>query len=129
MGDEERIDPLTLWVDELGIVHIRYSDNIRITLEIAKEEVRRAHEAGGGGKVVELVDLTNVGSVDREARMFYAGEEASQVLAAAALLTKSLAGRVIGNFFLGINKPQTPVKLFDEEREAIEWLLQFKSKS
>ncbi|MDH5682649.1 MAG: hypothetical protein OEZ36_13750 [Spirochaetota bacterium] len=30
--------------------------------------------------------------------------------------------RVIGNFFLGLNRPLFPVKLFTEKNEASKWL-------
>jgi len=32
---------------------------------------------------------------------------------------------VIGNFFIGINKPPLPTRLFDDEPAAVAWLQQF----
>ncbi len=46
-------------------------------------------------------------------------------ITAIAMLINSPGSRIIGNFFLGINKPSVPTKLFNEKNKAIEWLKQF----
>jgi len=69
-----------------------------------------------------LVDLTHIQSMSKEARDFYAGENTAAYAKAVALIIKSPISTVIGNFFLGINKPAFPTKLFSNETEAIEWL-------
>jgi hypothetical protein len=40
-----------------------------------------------------------------------------------AILIDSSVSRVVGNFFLGINKPAVPTKLFTNEKEAVKWLI------
>jgi hypothetical protein len=44
---------------------------------------------------------------------------------ATALIVDSPVGRIIGNFFIGMNKPGIPVKIFDSEDKAIQWLRGF----
>lgn len=39
-----------------------------------------------------------------------------------AVIVKSPLSRVIGNFLMGLNKPEIPARLFDNEQEAIHWL-------
>jgi hypothetical protein len=39
-----------------------------------------------------------------------------------ALLVGSPVTRVIGNFFIGLNKPRWPVRLFRSESDALAWL-------
>jgi len=41
-----------------------------------------------------------------------------------ALLIASPLSRVLGNFYLRINRPETPTRLFSSEEEAGAWLRQ-----
>ncbi len=43
----------------------------------------------------------------------------------ALLLIGSPVSRVIGNFFMGLNKPIYPTKLFTDPQKAIRWLQTF----
>lgn len=60
--------------------------------------------------------------MDRESRAFHSGEMPNQYAKAVALLVKTPVSSIIGNFFLGLNKPSFPTKLFTEKEEAIFWL-------
>jgi hypothetical protein len=66
--------------------------------------------------------MTGLVAMDREARLFFAGEETAKVESAAALIIDSLLSRAIGNFFMGLNKPIIPTRLFTSEAEALAWL-------
>jgi len=63
--------------------------------------------------------------MDREARRYFAGEETAKVESAAALLIESPLSKAIGNFFMGLNKPIVPTRLFTSEAEALAWLKGF----
>jgi len=65
--------------------------------------------------------------MDKESRRFHAGEMPEQYAKAVALIEKSPVSKVIGNFFLGINKPPFPTKLFTKKHEAIHWLKKFEN--
>jgi hypothetical protein len=54
-----------------------------------------------------------------------AGPAATAVTVAVALVTSSPLSRVLGNFFLGFNKPQTPARLFASIDDAEVWLRSF----
>jgi hypothetical protein len=45
-----------------------------------------------------------------------------------ALVVKWLAQRLIANVYKNINKPPYPMRVFDDEKEAVKWLLEQKSK-
>ena len=53
-----------------------------------------------------LVDLRAVRSQSAEARALFAGPAATAVTVAVALVTSSPLSRVLGNFFLGFNRPE-----------------------
>ena len=72
-----------------------------------------------------LVDVRTVSAIDREARAHLAGPEGARINSAVALLVGSPLSQAIGNFFLGLNKPLIPCRLFTTEPEALAWLRGF----
>ncbi len=72
-----------------------------------------------------LSDIKFVRTVSKEARDFMASEEGCEGVLAAAILVDSPITRMIGNFFMSINKPLVPTKIFTDEAEAIKWLKPF----
>ena len=126
MGKEEIILRASkVWLGEDGIVQINHFPNSEETLADAKENLASVVKVGKGKRCPLFVDLRNVKSTTREARIFYAGEKSAKAVNAVAGLISSPVSRIIGNFFLGINRPKFPVKLFTSETEAIEWLKGF----
>ena len=111
-----------IWLGEDGIVRTFTKPGAELTLADAKEQIAAIGKIGRGKGVPILVDFTNLKSQDREARTYFAGEETTKAVSACALLISSPLSRVIGNFYMGLNKPITPTKLFTSEAEAIEWL-------
>jgi len=78
-----------------------------------------------GGNYFVLLDATNNFTVTAEARKLIASKEFSEKRLAAAFVTNSLANKLTGNFFIKINKPHTPVRLFNSKDEALKWLKGF----
>jgi hypothetical protein len=72
-------------------------------------------------KYLVLVDARVNLSVSREARAFAAQSKNDGCTACAFLIT-STANKLIGNFYINVNKPLTPTKIFSTEEKAIEWL-------
>jgi hypothetical protein len=69
-----------------------------------------------------LIDARGIKSITREARSFFTtnGRETNTI--AFAIVIDSSVSKVVGNFFLGINKPAVPTRLFLNENLAIQWL-------
>jgi hypothetical protein len=72
-------------------------------------------------KYLVLVDGRVNLSVSREARAFAARPKNNECIASAFVIT-STANKLIGNFYINVNKPSTPTKIFSSEEKAIEWL-------
>jgi len=72
-----------------------------------------------------IIDMTAVYEISKKARDYFANERTASIQRATALLIGSAVSRTIGNFFLGLNKPITPTKLFTDPQEAIKWLRTF----
>jgi hypothetical protein len=95
---------------------------LRLELEGARDTIAQLATIAGGRKRPVLVDMRPMSSMSREARRHLIGEEAQRIFCAVALLVDSPLSRVLGNFFLGLNRPPYPARLFTSERLAVEWL-------
>ena len=127
MEEEEIVTRIAkIYLGEDSIVRAAYFPKAEETLTDAKENIAAVAKVSKGQKYPILVDYRKVKSVAREARAYYAGKETAKVVNAVAILIGSLVSRVIANFFLGLNKPKFPVKLFTSEADAIEWLKGFR---
>jgi hypothetical protein len=69
-----------------------------------------------------LITAEEVTQFDDSARVFSASEEGSKYSVAEAFVVKSLSQRLIANFYVKVNKPPIPSKVFNSEKEAIKWL-------
>ena len=114
-----------IWLRDDGIVQSQSFPKSDQNLTDAIENVAGVAKISGGIKRPSLVDYRGIQSINREARAYYAGTEITQVQSAAALIVDTYLERIIGNFFMGINKPKQPTRLFNSEPDAIEWLRQF----
>jgi hypothetical protein len=108
-----------------GIFYIRTKPRAELDRADAEETIRTAGSLCDGKPRPALVDLNDLKSMTRDARLYYAGPETAKVQSAAALLIKSPLTRAIGNFFMGLNKPIIPTRLFTSEVDAIAWLRTF----
>jgi hypothetical protein len=125
MSAEIEVRSQFIRLDEHGIVYARLKPQIEVGLADAEEAVRAIGSLCGGRKRPVLVDLTRARAMNRDARQYFAGAETARVESAAALLVGSPLASAIGNFFLGLNKPLFPTRLFTSERKALEWLQTF----
>lgn len=110
---------------EDGIVRAVIIPGAEQTLEDAKEQVAAVWKVSQGRRRPVLVDAREGRFMDRAARVYYASDEAARFRSASALLVGSTVTRVMASFFLGLNKPTHPVRLFTSEDEALDWLRGF----
>jgi hypothetical protein len=69
-----------------------------------------------------LCDLSEVTKMTIECRKHFSGKEHAKSFSKAALLVSSPISRIIGIFFMGLNKPMKPTILFTDKSKAIKWL-------
>lgn len=105
-----------------GILYIECLPNTILSLEDARESTRIGDELGGNIRRPLLCDLTNVVKMSQECRRHFAGAEHAQIFTKCALIITSPMSRIIGNFFLGANRPLRPTKLFTSREEGMDWL-------
>ena len=115
----------SVYLHENGIMHQVYNDNADLVMKDSLKEIEiYTREYCTDNKRPILVDITNIRSVDKGARGIYTSKEAASIMSKAALLVGNPVSRIIGNFYLGLNKTLFPVKMFTSENDALEWLSQ-----
>jgi hypothetical protein len=107
------------------LIRARFLPGVEVGLEDAKENIALTAKLTGGRRLPALIDLRAARSQSAEARAYLAGPDANRVSSAVALLIGSPISRVIGNFYLGVNRPSVPTRLFTDESQAEAWLRQF----
>jgi hypothetical protein len=119
------IVPYYLYLRADGIMYIRISREKEESVELVKEMVKKMGEMVGYKQVPMLArheEFALPGKVNRD---YWATEEACPYSKADAFMINSTAMQLIANFYLRINKPQRPTRMFANEQEAIKWLKTF----
>ncbi len=114
-----------VWMGEDGIVRAKANSDTRETLEDAKENVAAVNKVTRGKKSPLFIDYRSLKAQDRDAQNHYSTAEATQFVSALGMQVESAVSRVILNFYLGIRKSPQPLKLFNDEDEALQWLKGF----
>ncbi|MDF2452353.1 MAG: hypothetical protein K0S26_1857 [Bacteroidota bacterium] len=113
------------WMGDDGIGRTCVKPNVDITLEDAISNTRAVTALYVDRKFPLLIDSRSVKSMSYEARHHFAVRDRETKTCAFGIIIGSAISRVLGNFYLGINKPSVPTRLFDKETDAIQWLKQF----
>lgn len=107
--------------EESGIIGIIFL-NKHITCDIAKKGVETRIRLTNARKCLLYADMSNVISMTREARAYYASYEGTSLVKACAVFTPSALAFTLVTFFINFNKPNTPYKTFTSKRNAFQWL-------
>jgi hypothetical protein len=110
---------------EDGIIQSDTFPNAEISLGDAIDNTSAGKQISEGIKRPVLVNLGQVKSLSREARIYFGSDEVEKTSSAIALVVSSPIGRVIGNFMMGLNRTPYPTRLFTSEDEAVQWLKGF----
>lgn len=117
------------WLDVDGICYTNVKPNAIIEVEDAKANSQAVKEVSAGNIYPLLVNLKGIHYISKEARDHFSMQNRTAGVKAIGMLIKSPGSRIIGNFFLGLNKPTVPTKLFTDKDKAIQWLKRFVSPS
>jgi len=105
-----------------GIVQIECRVNTTLGIDEAKLSTSMVQQLIGQEPRPLLCDLTHVVKMTQDCRNHFAGKEHAQVFTRCALIINNPISKIIGNFFLGANKPLRPTRLFTNVEDGIQWL-------
>ena len=123
---ESRTPKATLYLYERNLVKVITHAHQVLELEdmMIIQEARR-NLVGKDTAYVILSMQGEQASITKEAREFASQKAEVGNRLALAIVVKSLAHRIIGNFFIQSLKPHTPARLFPSEKDALKWLDSF----
>ncbi len=103
-----------------SILRIEFLKGADIDLADAELVNEQFIEMSEGLNYYILLDAKNQFTTTPESRAFVASKSSGRM--AFAIVTNSIANKLVANFFIQFNKPNTPTKVFTNETIALEWL-------
>lgn len=129
MGKELNTDIVDLCYEE-NIVIARYKEGLAVDLDVAKQLIKQRKEVSNNEKCLLFIDARNLVSITKKARDYVSSDEGQENLKATAILTDSNFLRILSNFLIRIDlkkkSSDLPIRMFKSEKEALDWLNQFK---
>jgi hypothetical protein len=110
---------------EDDVLHIVFKKDAVVELEHIEEIITLRKKNQKGKKVLTLVDSGQLWRVEKEARERAASRDMIDNNIALAIVSNNLAQRLIANFYMKVDKPDVPTKMFNNYQDAIAWLKQF----
>ena len=115
----------TTTLDKRGFILSKVHPGSEIGLNEAKGNTQAVIDISGGANYPIFVDIREIKSISKEARDHFSMRGRKPNVTAIAMLVSSPLSRIIGNFFLGLNKPVVPTRMFTSETEAITWMIRY----
>ncbi len=111
----------TTWV-EGRVCYTEVKNKSDIEIRDARENTEIVRKLSTTENIPILVDLRKIKSISKEARDHFSMRDRMPGVNAIAMLINSPVSKIIGNFFLGLNKPSVPTQLFTSKQKALLWL-------
>jgi hypothetical protein len=116
------LDKFNLTLVEAGIIENYIKPGVLIEAADAWELKRQNLLLAEQKEYCVIVVSGHLSSVSKEAREVVASREFVVKTKAKALIVDSLGHRIVGNFYLIVNKPYIKTKIFSDRSEALKWL-------
>lgn len=127
MGINKQIETsIAYLLIEDDILFIKLKQDADLDKENVLEMIEARNLIQDGVPYLVLADVRKIWQANNEARKTAASEPMRKLNKAMAILTGSLASKMLANFFIQFNKPKTPTRMFTSEEKAIEWLKNYK---
>ncbi len=107
-----------------GYLYIKFKDESIVDLSEAKIHEKHCLDLCKGKKVPFVIDGLNVTTdMDDEARQFFAeSKPIVKVRKAQAVMVNLMQSKLLTNFFIKYHKPENPIKVFDNLKDALDWI-------
>lgn len=110
-----------------NLIEIVWSPELKqVETSHLEEVVSVIKEFGQGKKIPIYYSTHDLLTISADARVYAASNHAQDFSLAIAVLSNSLATKLIFNFFIRVNRPKSPTRSFSNKEEAFVWLLKKK---
>ncbi len=122
MPTERLIECASVRLRDDGVVHVVIRDGAVLDGDSTRELFATYRELGGEGRLLILSDVRSMAGSTPESRALASSDDATQLMAAAAVIVGSRMTRMMVNLFMRLSRPAYPTRLFNDEANAVEWL-------
>jgi hypothetical protein len=110
-----------LWIED-GVIHACMTAK-EFDLEMAKETTDVGNQMiSETGIDLLIIDRGECKKISKEARKHMESISENPAARKIVFLVKNPVTRVLGSFFIGIQNPKVPTKMFGKKEDAIKWL-------
>ncbi|MEL7146626.1 MAG: hypothetical protein AAFO69_09685 [Bacteroidota bacterium] len=110
------------------VLHFTYKPNINLTLSAAKKIVEERLKLQKGVAFPVICYMNKVSGSEKPARDYLANE-GSELVKAVAVVVKSPALKIATDFYLMVNRPLVPTKVFRNKEDALAFLKKYQTDS
>jgi len=104
------------------VVTAEIKENADISVAKMQKLLQEAVRIAGFKKYFVIVDARAGFHSEADVRDYYASSEYSKYRYADAFIVKSLAVRLMVNFYISVNKPVVPTRTFTDPVQAARWI-------
>ena len=110
------------WLVKPNVVYAECESGADITLEDAKSDISITNQHISEGAFGVIINTTEINSITKDARDYYASNEQDVGNVAKALIVDSFFSKVIANFLMRYSNNPVPTRLFIDVNEALDWV-------
>lgn len=121
-----KFDFCEIFLREDNIFQVNVFPNSVIDQEQVKTVVDALLQLSKGVKLPAITFLGEFTEISKEAREYIADPNKPTATTAIAFVINNMGHKIVGNFFLTVNKPTKPIRFFTDAKLAIEWLNAYK---
>jgi hypothetical protein len=119
------LDKVVILSRKDGIIQVIFKEGIELDVDLQDRMLVVYLQLFGNTKRPFLFNAFNDVFITKEARDHSAELEKTYPGIASAVIADNLAYKIIANFYLKVNKPKTPYKVFNDVASAEIWLKTF----
>ena len=105
-----------------NIIHVDYNKNVTLDVDL-QVSMRKIFDEIADGKKMHFIFSASEGfNLTKEARENSDIMDKNSPISAYGIVANNLAYKLIANFYLKVNKPKVPFKIFLTVEDAAKWL-------
>ncbi len=115
------LNKLTIELIASNLILITLNDGVTIEVEDVHEVKKHNLSLTKGNDYAIVFDAGYYTTITKEAREIMTSSKIEKGRKASAFVISGLSQKILGNFYVKINKPGVPTKFFSDKEKAIIW--------
>jgi len=120
---EKEFEKIIMKKYDNNLMYYQLKPHTFIEMKDVKEVLEEVEKLGSEIKYLNLFEFGENCDTDSETRMWASDSKGNKQTIADAFVIRSLAQKIVINFYLKFHKPHKPTRVFNKTNEAIKWLL------